>query len=58
MKDTESGVAVDGQIASTRADDGHTGINVKLAAGQQDSAGDAGGVNRVAIIRDLDRSTQ
>ena len=32
--------------------------NLKFPAGQQDSARDAGGVNRVAVIRDGERVAQ
>ena len=51
FKHAGSGVAVDRQISSTRAVDGHVVVNLKFAAGQQNRAGDAGGVNRVAVIR-------
>jgi len=47
----ESGVAIDRQFSGTRALDGHVVVNLKFAAGQQDGAGDASGVNRVAVIR-------
>ena len=33
-------------------------VNLKFAAGQQDGAGDAGCVNRVAVIRDGERVAQ
>ena len=50
FKHAESGVAVDRQIFSTRAVNRHVVGNLKFVAGQQDSAGHAGGVNRVAVI--------
>ena len=50
FKDAGSGAAVNGQISSTGAVDGHVAVNLKFAAGQQDRAGDAGGVNRVAVV--------
>ena len=43
-------VAVNRQISSTGAVDGDVVGNLKFAADQQDGAGDAGGVNRVAIV--------
>ena len=49
---TGSGVAVDRQVFCTRTVDGHVMVNLKFAAGQQDGSGDAGGVNRVAVIGD------
>src|SRR4029077_8932722 len=58
LKHAGSDVAVDRQLSSTRAVDGHVVGNLKFAAGQQDGAGDAGGVNRVAIIRDGARVAQ
>src|SRR5262252_963883 len=51
FKHAGSGVAVDSQISSTGAVDGHVVVNLKFATGQQDGAGDASGVNRVAVIR-------
>ena len=50
FKDAGSGVAVDRQILSTGAVDCHVVVDLKFAAGQQDRAGDARGVNRVAVI--------
>ena len=58
FKHAGSGVAVDRQISRTGAVDGHAVINLKFAAGQQDGAGDAGSVNRVALIRDGERVAQ
>ena len=58
FKHAGSGVAVDRQISGTRAVDGYVVGNLKFAAGQQDRAGDAGGVNRVAVIRDGERVAQ
>ena len=58
FKHAGSGVAVDRQISSTGAVDGHVVVNLKFAAGQQDGAGHAGGVNRVAVIRDGERVAQ
>ena len=58
FKHAESGVAVDRQTSGTGAVDGHVVGNLKFAAGQQDGAGDAGGVNRVAVIRDGERVAQ
>ena len=50
FKDTESGITVDRQAPSTTAVDGHVVVDLKFAAGKQNGAGDAGSVNRVAII--------
>src|SRR5262249_19423062 len=50
FKDAGSGVAVDRQRSGTGTIDGDAGKNLKFAAGQQDGAGDAGGVNRVAVV--------
>ena len=59
FKHAVSGVAVDSQISGTGASDGHVVGNLKFAAGQEDgAAGDAGGVNRVAVIRDAERVAQ
>ena len=58
FKHAESSVAVDRQISGTGAVDGDVVGNLKFAAGQQDRAGDAGGVNRVAVIRDGERVAQ
>ena len=58
FKHAGTGVAVDRQISGTGAVDGHVVGNLKFAAGQQDGAGDAGGVNRVAVIRDGERVAQ
>ena len=58
FKHAGSGIAVDRQISCTGAVDGHAVINLKFAAGQQDGAGDAGSVNRVAIIRASERVAQ
>ena len=42
--------ALYGQAVGSGAGDGHVVGNLKFAAGQHDSVGDAGGVNRVAIV--------
>ena len=55
---TGSGIAVDRQILSPRAVDGDVMVDLKFAAGQQDGAGDAGGVNSVAVIRGGKRVAQ
>ena len=58
FKDAGSGAAVNGQISSTGAVDGYAVGNLKFATGQQDGSGDAGGVNRVAVICDGQRVAQ
>src|SRR5262249_35298147 len=58
FKHAESGVAVDRQISSTGAVDGHVVVNLKFTAGQQDGAGDPGGVNRVAVTGNSERDAQ
>src|SRR5436190_156083 len=58
FKPAVGGVAVHSQTSSTRAVDGHVVGNLKFAAGQENGAEHAGGVNRVAVIRDGERITQ
>ena len=58
FKHAGSGIAVDRQISSAGSIDGHVVVNLKSAAGQQDRAGDTGGVNRVAVTRCGDRVAQ
>lgn len=58
FKHAESGVAIDRETSSTRAVNGRVVGNLKFAAGQQNGAGNTGGVDGVAIIRDGERVTQ
>jgi len=58
LKHAVGSVAVDRQIFGTGASDGHVVGNLKFAAGQPDGAGDAGGVNGVAVFRDRERIAQ
>ena len=52
-------VAVHSQMVRARAADGDIFVDVlKLAAGQRDRAGEADGVNRVAVICDNERVAQ
>ena len=54
----EGVIAVDRQISGTGAVDAHVMVNLKFAAGQQDGAGDASRINRVAVLGNGERLAQ
>jgi len=58
FKAAVGGIAVNSQISSTRAVDGHVVRDLKFPGGQGNGAGDAGGVNCVSMIRDRECLTQ